>query len=1377
MGKKGLKVILLALISLFLLAVVISMASGAEASNEPEFIGSEPPFIGPWYIEETTIVKDGELNLSMDVYVTKGVEMLISNVTFNVVRDYPHQYTFTVMAGATFIGSACELNMDIFKAESQASLNFEAGTIVKTTGRFIGACNNFFAEDTTFINRAPAVDEDQRGEDAVFIADGRVNSEFLRITIKNKGSNAGLTTPGFDGKSGGRAMLISNITTWIDCDVENIAGLSRGGGLGLAGASGGDGGLGGDVEVRLFSSYMENVKFIITASNGGAGAGGSRNTAGNGGHGGDGAEGGIALVTLKSPSILEMYNITISIKSGNGGSGGNGGEAIDGDGGTAGYGANAGTCIIEISCIDDIIIEDSTFTALGGEGGYGGDYGRNEGGTGSFGIPRPGGNGGDVLVEILGQVNMYLEDLKIEARGGHGLDGGGGYEQGDTGGNGAEGTIKIHAEANIKTIGADLTVIGGNGGPGGPAFSEIRGNGGDGGNAWVEFTGLLEMEMDAFFIYVIVGTGGLGRDPLYAGADGIETLDLETELLHANEGTFNMPLDDLSGNARGYLYNVEFDMEFGIHVLPIGDAIVWEMFSVTVLVEDDPDPAKATPLEGYMVSVFHILTGALVSEGTTDDHGLAYFDLTAFEYTSLQVFYLGSYHFIASTPDRKTTKKVQGEIQGKDQIRIAIQENVKAPVIIIEEPEDDKNYPFDKVEKRMMEAYGFVTDDDGSPIIAMFVQLHPEKDDAFAWPEFKLGLSPVPLEDLSDQDLKWGKYFPPDEHTNRWRFFYRFEIIGGDVLYESDSYIFRVTANDGVHITEESISIDVQIEPEQEPPKMRVYASVNPGVQALDLVEFNGTVTNVEELHFNGVEVAFYAWDFESDGVLDYYSTENAATWHIYEDEGSTVKIKATLKIEDSLGRSINISRDISVAPPPPPTKRNPVLDYLPYIILTFLVVLVAVGVMSVRSRKTQAAAANEERRRIEEAMANIHECPRCGDLLDTSFATCGRCKVEDDLLEAQELIQELKDQGIIVLEQEELLDKSLVSFEGRDFDTAKLFITQAIEQANHNTLRFHQTTEELEHVEKLIKSLKERNVDLPEVEIRVYHSKLALGRSDFDGAKEIADEILSEISKLDAESRKDQILKDIQKVEKEVRTAKALDEVDSVPANRALVAAKAAYGIKDYVEAEVQRRNARKLLEDPTWTPDKEREEEERRKEEEVKMAISAAETAEILEIERLRQEELAAISTAETGEVKIMSFEEEEEAALREVKLDTGDIVDHEVSREEVVDHEAEPTPSIVPVEEIVQELELEPEPEPEPEAAPVPVAKAAPKPVAKPTPAPRPVAKPKPARAPKPVTKPAPKPVETEAEADGKVNCSKCGKDIKSAWKKCPFCGEEQ
>ncbi|NIP35478.1 MAG: hypothetical protein GWN18_11015, partial [Thermoplasmata archaeon] len=345
---------------------MFSLAGGAEASGEPDISGSEPPFIGPWYIEESTLIQDGELNLSMDVYVTRGVELLINNVTFNVVRDHPHQYTFKVMAGATCIVTDSLMNLDIFSAESQASLNFEAGSTIRTTGRFYGSCNSFFAEDTTFRNIAPGVDTDERGIDAIFIADGKVNSEFIRVTIENVGSDAGLTSPGVDGMSGGRAVFISNITTWIDCSIVNTAGISRNGGLGLTGASGGSGGVGSDVVVNMFTSYMENVEINAAASSGGQGARGSRNNAGNGGDGGDGSDGGNVFVTIDSPSVLEIYDSLINAKSGDGGSGGNGGEAIDGDGGTAGYGANAGICTIEISCIDDIIIEDTEILAYGG---------------------------------------------------------------------------------------------------------------------------------------------------------------------------------------------------------------------------------------------------------------------------------------------------------------------------------------------------------------------------------------------------------------------------------------------------------------------------------------------------------------------------------------------------------------------------------------------------------------------------------------------------------------------------------------------------------------------------------------------------------------------------------------------------------------------------------------------------------------------------------------------------------------------------------------------------------------------------------------------------------------------------------------------------
>ncbi len=1409
MGNKGLSGILLVLACLLALVVVTSISAGAEAANDPVITGSQPPYLGPWYIDVDTVVTGGEMNLSMDVEVLRGVRLLMVNTTLNIQSDHPHEYTFKVDDGATLFVINSSLNLNTFAGENQASLNFESGSSIRTTGRFLGSCNSFFAEDTIFTNVAPNGGPGMSGEDAVFIADGRVNSEFINVDIINHAGKAGDTDPGEDGANGGMALLISNVTSWKDSTIDCMAGASRSGGLGLTGSSGGDGGLGGDVDIRLRTTYVENVVINGKASDGSIGAGGARNTAGNGGDGGDGADGGDAHISLDCNSILEMYNCTITMLSGNGGSGGNGGEAIDGDGGTAGYGANAGFSSIDITSVDDILMDDCTFDAIGGEGGYGGDYGRNEGGIGSFGIPRPGGDGGLASIEVLGQVNLIVDNIFAHARGGAGLDGGRGYDQGETGGRGGDALVRFRVEAAIESVAVDLNAVGGAGGPGGPSISEIRGNGGDGGDALVEFTGLLEMDMEEFAIYVNFGVGGEGNKDIYDGADGIPTLDLDTEDLYGTEGVFNMPLDDLHGNAVGELYNVTFDMEFGIRVLPIGNAVVTLWYPVIVKVVDDPDPQKAKPLPGYEVTVIHIISGALVLTSTSDDNGQVFFSLRSAEYTSQNVTYLGSYYFKATTPDGKTTETVRGEIQGPSIIIIVIRENTFAPVITGEQPVNGTNYPFDKEEKRILEAVGFVIDPDGSPITAMYVQLYPEDDDPNAWPKFKLGLSPVPLEDVDDPEYKWGKYFPPDEHSNRWKFFFRFEIMGGDVLYESGAYIFHVEAHDGVHITPVDISIDVQIEPEQEPPRMRVYASVDPRVLSLELVEFNGTVINVEELASNGVEVVYYAWDFNSDGTLDFYSVSSAATFHIYDEVDETAVNHATLRVVDSLGRSINITRTITVEPleddegGPWPI----VMKYMPFIIVAFLVILGIVGAASVRSKRAQEVVASEERKRIEEALANIHECPRCGDLLDAEFATCPRCKAEDDLLEAQEILEEMKARNIVVLEQEDLLDKALISFEGRDFDTTTMFVTQAVEQSKHNAVRFAQTTEELERVEAMIKGLQERGVEIPDVEMRIYHSKLALGRSDFDGAKEIADEIFDEIVKLDAESRKDEIFEEIQRVGREVRTAKALDEIDTVPASRTIEASKAAFGIKNYAEAEAKLEETHKLLEDPTWTSDKEKEEEEKRKAREKALKISTAETEAIMEEERLREEELAAISTATAAEGKIMHFEGEDEAGEEETAIEKGEVVDHEISREDVVDYEAEPTQDVVPEPELETELEPEPEPElepepvpelepepvPEPEPAPKPsavpmaVARPAPKPAPapRPAPAPKPAARPAPAPAPKPVARPAPapkpmpmpKPAEEKAGDEGKVDCKSCGKSIKDSWKKCPFCGEEQ
>jgi hypothetical protein len=345
------------------LFIAMAIYSGGSAIAENGG-GPAPPLLGDWNVTSDTILEGGHFNVTGDIRVEPDAHLWILNSTIRVVKSHSDEYTMWVMAGASLDASNSTLVLDKFQAEFGSSLSFHKGTIVMTTGRFIGSSNSFFAEDTTFNNVASSGGPGQAGEDAIFIADGKVNSEFINVHIKNHAGNAGDTIPGADGAIGGMSLFISNVSAWTDSSIECVAGNSRGGGLGLTGSSGGDGGLGGDVEIRMRTSYLENVVIYAKASDGGIGARGASNPSGTGGNGGDGADGGNALMMLESLKILEMNNVSITTISGNGGSGGNGGEAIDGDGGTAGDGADAGFSNIEISCIDDIIMEETRLDAM-----------------------------------------------------------------------------------------------------------------------------------------------------------------------------------------------------------------------------------------------------------------------------------------------------------------------------------------------------------------------------------------------------------------------------------------------------------------------------------------------------------------------------------------------------------------------------------------------------------------------------------------------------------------------------------------------------------------------------------------------------------------------------------------------------------------------------------------------------------------------------------------------------------------------------------------------------------------------------------------------------------------------------------------------------
>jgi hypothetical protein len=852
---------------LYPLALLIAMTvfSGGSAIAE-DGGGPTPPPTGDWNVTVDTVLEGGEHNITGNINVHRGVSLTITNTIVNIRYPQPHYYTTHIYAGATLTVVNSTLNLDIFIAESQASISFEDGSLVKTTGRFYGSCNSFYAEDTVFRNTGRDGDHDEPGEEAVFIADGRVNSEFIRVSIINSAGNAGPTSPGADGKPGGRAELISNVTRWIDCVIENNAGSSRNGGLGLTGTSGGSGGNGADAYVTLSASYLENLIITTMASGGGIGARGSDNTAGNGGEGGDGGNGGSAHVTIVSPSTLEMYGCSVTAMSGAGGSGGNGGSGIDGDGGTAGKGADTGSCTIEISSNDYLVIEGTEITAMGAEGGYGGDYGRHEGGAGSFGIPGPGGNGGDANVEITTTANITLEDARIEARGGQGLDGGGGYAQGETGGKGGGGSVRIWSNGTLQGDEVDVTAIGGNGGPGGPTFSEIQGNGGDGGDGKIEFNGFTETIVHHPYLYSLAGMGGEGRQPIYDGHPGIPIMDIDTVYLEMWEGIINMPLDDLHGDAEGHLYNMSFDIESGLTSVPMYDARVWEYFPVTVRLGDHPNRRLANSLVGWDVSFMGIMNGTNVATNVTDDEGKAYQWLVAFYYNHTTVEYLGSYHIDCTSPDGSIVWRERLEVLSWVFVYIFIDPRKPVAKIVIEQPEEGRTYTFDTratdPDTFILECSGYITRRDDGVVTGVSVHLHEGFGAGVPIASWDLPFMAEGSPPGGPEPLGW--YFPPQEHSIKWTFYLGLDVLNESMALSSGAYAFEVQVDDGTVIYFATVSFDLKFTGLNLRPWVVITSHINGTTWEGDEMSIRGEAYDDESVLYVEYKLDDYDWRLAS---------------------------------------------------------------------------------------------------------------------------------------------------------------------------------------------------------------------------------------------------------------------------------------------------------------------------------------------------------------------------------------------------------------------------------------------------------------------------------------------------------------------------------
>jgi hypothetical protein len=828
----------------------MTVLTGGDAIAED---GGDPTHlpIGDWNITGEEIVDGEELIVTGNINVGRRASLLINDSTIRINSSHPHQFTFLVEDGASLIVVDSTLVLDMFISEPSSGLDLSGATEIHTKGMCLLRSNSLFADGVTFSNIAPNDDPGVYGQDAVLVLNGQVNSEFRNVTIVNQGGAAGLTQPGADGDQGGSAYIVSNVTAWFDSTIKCRAGYSRGGGLGLTGGSGGHGGRGGDSQVQLRSSTLEGCVIDVMASDGGNGARGARNINGDGGDGGSGAMGGEASLSLVSDD-LEMIDCTVSLLSGNGGSGGNGGEAIDGEGGVAGLGSEAGDATVTIQCTGDIVMHGVEMTAIGGEGGYGGDYGRHEGGTGTWGIPRPGGDGGNAKVEVLGNGSLVTTDLNITARGGSGLDGGGGYEQGDTGGDGGDGTVIVHMAETINATDLGLFAYGGNGGPGGPAFSDIWGNGGDGGDGLVQFDGEVRTYARYFEIRSRAGQGGAGNKAIYDGMDGIETMDIDTLLLEAWEGTFGHPLDDLHGEAEGYLYNVIFDMEFGIHALPVYDAEIWEFFSLDLQLMSDFPSGSPVPLVDWKVDIISAGTGALLKSQKSDLEGRVGFWILSFHYSSIAVDYLGSVIVSCTSPSKMVNYKIRFEVQQPIDMVLYIAVDEPILVIHIETPAYGRTYTFDRRlgvhPSNVLECRGRIQRTDHGNLRTVIVSLFEGSlvgRKVASW-NLTYATGPPPWE------IHPG-YYRPDPEIHEWVFQVGVDVFNETLGLANGSYVFEVIVSDGTIYYVETVGF------------------------TLDLIGFNIAPDLIVGTHINGTTwegeemlVVGEAWDDVSIVKVEY---------------------------------------------------------------------------------------------------------------------------------------------------------------------------------------------------------------------------------------------------------------------------------------------------------------------------------------------------------------------------------------------------------------------------------------------------------------------------------------------------------------------------
>ncbi|MEM2976113.1 MAG: zinc ribbon domain-containing protein [Thermoplasmata archaeon] len=1068
---------------------------------------------------------------------------------------------FMKAGGSIELRDGSRLEAPRIEAESGTGLTVVNRSVLKVSGT-INASTATILESTVLVVAPDGLLPGEPGCPAILRFPG--GGTTLRSTLGVSAGNGapGLNATGMAGGSGGDATVVISTLGLEDINLTIAAGNGAdGGSAGGTSFNGGSGGSGGTVRIQLSSPSLRRSSLIARAGNAGRGVAGYTTTSAStsAGDGGAGGNGGSVQLDWSGRS-LSIASSRLELVAGNGAKGGDGGLGNYNlkNGGNGSAGGDGGSVSVAITTRGGFNIIDSDFRLTAGYGSTGGIFGRALLG-GSDGRAGAGGAGGSCRCGISLEDTFTGTNASIACEAGNGGAGGVGIAGGKGGAGGASNlTIDVAylmAEPTFTFKGPLLSYRGGHGGAGGRGLSigQIKGqpgDGGKGGGARLAVHASSVAELHNTSLLCEEGAGGAADKPGVPGNPGVGELYFYSHKITMWDCTATQPMGPVDGMDKWALWSTE--IASNVHFLPPREAgMAEEYWRATVAVNDIF--GNAIRDGSVTVELMKNDSRTILQSKRTDPLGAAEFWVLGARYTPSPAESVRVAEYIVRAIDDRGGFSKQVSFQAVRDVRVTLTIIAKpnAPLVTITQP-DARLRP-------ILQASDFIRFDGTIEPLNIEGEAwdHPQNPDpAISAVELRIG-----------EDGPWlqAHLEPSSQQMNLWKWNYTWDVYNWALNMLSryplgiiPAPIYARAYNEkywsdnlerGGSVVVQNLTVRlVRIPPA--PPVVEIVKPVHSNATSINFTEvrYEKAITFDARAVAQETRIMKWVWCFDdSAGFKAHFSSPDSPEVTIrYSKELEDAHFFVVLKVYDneSARRSSLVQQGVSVdefpyqfdptdgsvyvklrvhvLPSPPPPPRVPVEKYALYIALGVLVIVMAAG--AVRAFQIRQKHIEEKRRKEERESLRIEvtelKCARCGEALADPEAGCMRCKAQDKLTAVQTSLSHLKTLGVNVSEAEVMLEAAVDAFDARSFDDAIAGAEKAGEKAKELEAKYMDTSSEIAEWEGKVSALK---VDLPEADVseletKIYHSRLALGRGDHAEALknlEGMDELLTRAAKV----------------------------------------------------------------------------------------------------------------------------------------------------------------------------------------------------------------------------------------------------------------------